>query len=288
MLASLSLFGLGIFGPGIATGLVSGAPQLGAGAALGTAGALVGGSGTGRSGCAWGSAARRSRRPGRHPCRKRARWRVQQWPTRLARRRPARAALPVLALGLPALRAPVAGAARQRSQELRRTRRFGRQRQRPGGRDAAFRATGGTEPAPSRPMRTRPARQQPLRPAATPDWARRLRSEQRMRAHAHTTTQAIKEGDRPARGCKPRSRPEGGLMFRRASATLRPNTGTSHALPARRARSGTTASARPASRRKNWRLMSFGSLGLAVLLGRRARSGSRCQSRVDALCRAGR
>ncbi|HSW19322.1 MAG TPA: P-type conjugative transfer protein TrbL, partial [Ramlibacter sp.] len=36
MLASLTLFGLGIFGPGIATGLVSGAPQLGAGAAAGT------------------------------------------------------------------------------------------------------------------------------------------------------------------------------------------------------------------------------------------------------------
>jgi len=36
MLASLSLLGLGIFGPGIATGLVSGAPQLGAGAAAGT------------------------------------------------------------------------------------------------------------------------------------------------------------------------------------------------------------------------------------------------------------
>jgi type IV secretion system protein TrbL len=35
-LASLALFGLGIFGPGIATGLVSGAPQLGAGAAAGT------------------------------------------------------------------------------------------------------------------------------------------------------------------------------------------------------------------------------------------------------------
>src|SRR3546814_20717967 len=34
--ASLSLFGLGIFGPAIASGLVSGAPQLGAGAALGT------------------------------------------------------------------------------------------------------------------------------------------------------------------------------------------------------------------------------------------------------------
>ncbi len=37
MLASLALLGLGIFGPGIATGLVSGAPQLGAGSAAGTA-----------------------------------------------------------------------------------------------------------------------------------------------------------------------------------------------------------------------------------------------------------
>ncbi len=35
-LAALSLLGLGIFGPGIASGLVSGGPQLGAGAAVGT------------------------------------------------------------------------------------------------------------------------------------------------------------------------------------------------------------------------------------------------------------
>ncbi|MHA7685462.1 P-type conjugative transfer protein TrbL [Cupriavidus sp. PET2-C1] len=45
VLASLALLALGIFGPGIATGLVSGAPQLGAGAmagtALGAAGAAV-------------------------------------------------------------------------------------------------------------------------------------------------------------------------------------------------------------------------------------------------------
>ncbi|HEX5185048.1 MAG TPA: P-type conjugative transfer protein TrbL [Allosphingosinicella sp.] len=44
MLASLALFGLGIFGPSIASGLVSGSPQLGAGAAVGTvvgAGATV-------------------------------------------------------------------------------------------------------------------------------------------------------------------------------------------------------------------------------------------------------
>ena len=42
VLAALSLLGLGIFGPGIASGLVSGGPQLGAGSAVGT-GLAVGG-----------------------------------------------------------------------------------------------------------------------------------------------------------------------------------------------------------------------------------------------------
>ena len=37
LLASLALLGLGVFGPGIANGLISGGPQLGAGAAVGTA-----------------------------------------------------------------------------------------------------------------------------------------------------------------------------------------------------------------------------------------------------------
>jgi type IV secretion system protein TrbL len=43
VLAAITLFGIGIFGPGIAAGLVSGAPQLGAGAAIGTAGGLAAG-----------------------------------------------------------------------------------------------------------------------------------------------------------------------------------------------------------------------------------------------------
>ncbi|MBG0810375.1 P-type conjugative transfer protein TrbL [Methylosinus sp. H3A] len=42
VLAALAMLGLGIFGPGIATGLVSGAPQLGAGAAVGTGVAVAG------------------------------------------------------------------------------------------------------------------------------------------------------------------------------------------------------------------------------------------------------
>ena len=64
MLGSMALLALGIFGPGIATGLVSGAPQLGAGAAVGTmaavgASALAGGAiaGAGIKGAAKGGAA---------------------------------------------------------------------------------------------------------------------------------------------------------------------------------------------------------------------------------------
>jgi len=64
MLGSMALLALGIFGPGIAAGLVSGAPQLGAGAAVGTmaavgAGALAGGAaaGAGIKGAARGAAA---------------------------------------------------------------------------------------------------------------------------------------------------------------------------------------------------------------------------------------
>lgn len=51
VLAALSLLGLGIFGPGIANGIVSGGPQLGAGAAVGT-GLAVGGAAAAAGGAA--------------------------------------------------------------------------------------------------------------------------------------------------------------------------------------------------------------------------------------------
>ena len=56
VLAALTLFGLGIFGPGIASGLVSGAPQLGAGAAVGTTLGAAGVAALG-GGAAFGAAA---------------------------------------------------------------------------------------------------------------------------------------------------------------------------------------------------------------------------------------
>src|ERR1700761_5140125 len=63
VLGALSLLGLGIFGPGIANGIVSGGPQLGAGAAVGTGlaagGAIVAGAGlaAGGAGLAGGAIA---------------------------------------------------------------------------------------------------------------------------------------------------------------------------------------------------------------------------------------
>lgn len=63
MLASIAMLGLGIFGPGIATGLVSGAPQLGAGAAVGTALGVAGVAAAGVAGA--GLAARTGAAAGR-------------------------------------------------------------------------------------------------------------------------------------------------------------------------------------------------------------------------------
>ena len=40
--------------------------------------------------------------------------------------------------------------------------------------------------------------------STAPAWARRLQAEQRMRSRAATTTQAVKEGDRPSAGINPR------------------------------------------------------------------------------------
>src|SRR4051812_19884668 len=56
VLAALSLLGLGIFGPGIANGLISGGPQLGAGSAIGTG--LAAGGAVMAGGAATGTAAR--------------------------------------------------------------------------------------------------------------------------------------------------------------------------------------------------------------------------------------
>jgi type IV secretion system protein TrbL len=198
MLASLSLFGLGIFGPGIATGLVSGAPQLGAGAALGTAGALVGATALGGAAAIGG--ARLAGAAGMGAIRAgSALGAGASTAYQLAQATSGSTGAAGVGAGLAGVARAGAGAAANaaRGAGARFASSVGESAQ--AGRDAVFRATGGTRTA-------KPANENASAPAGSggaPAWARRLRSEQRLRAHAHTTTQAIKDGDRPGAAATP-------------------------------------------------------------------------------------
>jgi type IV secretion system protein TrbL len=68
------------------------------------------------------------------------------------------------------------------------------------GRESAFRATGGKTTGGAAANENAGSSSSAGSP---PAWARKLRSEQRTRAHAHATSQAIKEGDRPGASANP-------------------------------------------------------------------------------------
>ncbi|MER8601254.1 P-type conjugative transfer protein TrbL [Mesorhizobium sp. M1339] len=191
VLGALALLGLGIFGPGIASGLVSGAPQHGAGAALGTTAAAAGSTlvtggaalagarmATGgglaavRAGTAMGSAASTA------------------W--QMGRATSPESGLSGVAAGLQDVAGAAGGAMRgmrSATEPLRRSA--------DAGRDAAWIATGGT---PTASMTGNPAASGAN---AAPAWARRLRSEQTARAHRHAATQAVRDGDRGGSGANP-------------------------------------------------------------------------------------
>ena len=174
VLASIALFGLGIFGPGIASGLVAGAPQLGAGAAVGAvvgaAGTLAMGAGAAagaaraigggalgavRAGTAMGFAASTAAQLGRESDGS-SLGGIAQAAGNAARTKASGA------LGI--------GAAAER------------------GRAAARNALGGTSSgSPGTPEATA---------GAAPAWARQLSQEQTARHRRHAALQTIKEGDR--------------------------------------------------------------------------------------------
>jgi type IV secretion system protein TrbL len=185
VLASLALLGLGIFGPGIASGLVAGAPQLGAGAALGTAaaaagtvalggGAAIGGAravgsgalGAVRAGTAMGAAASTAYQLGKE--------------TSLEGGAGA---------GVAGVASAAAAAARHK---LGATAALGAAAER--GERAALFAGAAT---------SRPADPQAAEETGAPGWARRLRSEQAARDHRHVALQAIREGDRGGGAANP-------------------------------------------------------------------------------------
>jgi type IV secretion system protein TrbL len=186
VLASLSLMGLGIFGPGIASGLVAGAPQLGAGAAVGTAAAGVGALAVGggaavagtraiaagsigalRAGTAMGIAASTAFKLGQET-----------------------SGSPTLGAGLSGVASAAGHAARDR---LSSATGLGQAAER--GERAALLA-GARASSPVGPD----ARAQP---AAAPEWARQLRSEAAARHHRHIAMQAIREGDHAGAGATP-------------------------------------------------------------------------------------
>jgi len=201
VLASLSLFGLGIFGPGIATGLVSGAPQLGAGAAVGTTGALVGATaltgaaahGVARSGAAAGKGAIQAGS---------ALGGGAAMAYQMARAASGNDGAAGVAAGLGGVAAAGIGAARDAAQSWAGGVWEDATGRAKAGGEAAFRATGGRRS-------NQPANENTATaaggaaPTGQPDWAKRMQGEGRRRAHTHATTQAIKDGDRPGAAANP-------------------------------------------------------------------------------------
>lgn len=195
VLASIALFGLGIFGPGIAAGLVSGAPQLGAGAAIGTIGGLAAGAmagsaaalGLARAGGTAGlSALRAASSLGSGAA---TAYQLGQATSG--------------ASGLAGIGAGIAGMARAGAGALKQGARGTAERlsgtmaeAAASGRQGAWRATGGNLPSSA-------GAPPPGSSTTVPAWARRLQSEQRLRAHTHVAAQAVKEGDRPGHGANP-------------------------------------------------------------------------------------
>jgi type IV secretion system protein TrbL len=186
VLASLSLMGLGIFGPGIASGLVAGAPQLGAGAAVGTAAAGVGTLAVGgaaaiggtralaaasmdalRAGTAMGSAASTAYKLGQET-----------------------SGSPTVGAGLSGVASAAGHAARARLSSAAGLGAAAEQGERAallaGGRTnapAGADARAGTDEA--------------------PQWARQLRTEATARHHRHLALQTVREGDRGGAGATP-------------------------------------------------------------------------------------
>lgn len=198
ILGSLAMMALGIFGPGIATGLVSGAPQLGAGAAAGTvagvaaggmAGAAMAGGVAGRATSAAASSvgAAASMAGGARTS------------FTLARAASGATGAAGIAAGLGgAASAGLASARQSAGRAVSRMTGSPRARARSGSR-AAFTATGGTGADPEK---------APAGASAAPAWARTIRRGQAVRDAGMAATTALRDGDRPGAGEAPRLKDE--------------------------------------------------------------------------------
>ncbi len=262
MLASLTLLALGIFGPGIATGLVSGGPQLGAGAmagaALGAAGAAV----------AVGAAATASVAPSQ-PAHAWPRLRPS-WPAAVLARWHRPPAVPSRHIRPARLRRAAYRGRRRRRGQCRQDRRASRRaegcrwrtldegacRCRLPARCAA--ASGGrrAQPIPQRlPLPNSPLGQTPAPQAAT-----HPRRDHRRPHAARWRWRQLQPRPEPARFRFIRRRTMRFKRPQRHADTPQPAT------PYQAAGQVWTSASSPRVQAKNWRLMAFGCLALALLM----------------------
>lgn len=199
ILGSLSLLALGIFGPGIATGLVSGAPQLGAGAAVGTAAGVA--AGTVASSAIGGAAIAKAGRAAANSVGAAA---SMAGGARAAYSFSSAASgssgFKSVAAGIGGVAKTGAASARASAgQMISRIGETGINRMKTGGR-AAFSATGGTS------LSVSPIH--PPRKETAPEWARKIRRSQTSHDAGMAVAAAVRDGDQPGAGEAPRLKDE--------------------------------------------------------------------------------
>ena len=187
ILAAIAVFGLAIFVPGIAAGLVTGAPQLGAGAVIGTAAGLVA-TGVAAGSLASGSARLAGRTGGgavRSAASLTGNVSAAYQSGGIGGVARATVSQPIADLGS-AMTTPVRDAYRQGAAY---------------GYRATAPATPGGGPGPGGPTGGGAPPTPP--PNDPPDWAQRLQRRQRMRDATFVAAQAVREGDRPMGSAAP-------------------------------------------------------------------------------------
>ena len=196
MLAALTLVGLAVFTPGIAAGLVSGAPQLGAGAAVGTAlgvGLATAGAArlaAGGAGATWnagkGAVAAGAKVSG-----------AAATAFGLGRATSGASGLGGVAVGVGGVAQAGASAAANAAAGPFRRAAGGVAGQANQGAHGAWAATGGA------PLRAAPGNVGSAGASREPNWAAKLRRDQDTRDATRTAAHTIRDGDRPGAGANP-------------------------------------------------------------------------------------
>ncbi len=200
VLGALSIFMLGIFGTGIAAGLVSGAPQLGAGAAAGSAAGLVLG-GVAAGGAVIG--ARHAVGAGSVAA-TRAAASIAGGVTasyRFARATSDAKGAAGVAAGLEGVARAGAGTIGASARNILSSAARGLHEPFEAGERGAFSATGGAE------TKTSQNAAGELQTNLAPEWASRLRREQRLREGVTIAAHTLRDGDRPVSGDSPKLDP---------------------------------------------------------------------------------